>query len=892
VRPQSRSRIQALTHMRRMITLATAACFLSAAFLKAQIPLTLPPSPAELAVDHLKLIKGLDDSALTRGETLYNTLCVACHGTPDKAGSLPLSRAFWKEPFKNGGDLHGIYRTLTSGLGLMPPWPMLTPAQKYEVAHFIREKMVRPTNPAAYAPVTDAYLAKLPKPQGEFVETAEMKEFQNGPKYLRMDFGPVLMWTLEAKPDNIAYKGIAVRLDEGAGGVSKGRVWMLYDHDTMRVAAAWSGDKFVDWRGIAFDGSHGTHTKIAGETAFANPNAPGWANPSTGGYEEARILGLDNKPYGPLPRSWMRYEGLSQHGQRVVLHFSIGSARVLESPGCEVRDGKLVFTRTLEIGASDVALEMRVADALQRVSLSAAKAAQLTTAGGFRVLRVPARSEMERVTVCIESDLKAPADLKPLTPPDDLASLTKSSPPLWAVSLPASSSSRIPGEGIAAEVLDFPAPSANPWHTQWRLGGLDFFADGQRLALCTWMGDVWLVEGLTGPQQSWRRIAAGLNQPLGLKIIDHVIHVTCRDQLVKLRDLNGDGETDFYECLNSDHQVTEHFHEFAMGLQTDAAGNFYYAKSARHAKPPLVPQHGTLLRISKDGAKTTIVANGFRAANGVSINEDGTFYVTDQEGHWTPKNRINLVREGRFYGNMWSSGAPEDNADTAMEQPLVWLTNNFDRSPGELVRVRSESWAPLQNKLLDISYGMGRLNLILQDESDSAQGAAVALPMPDFPTGVMRGRFHSVSGDLYTCGMAVWASNKIQDGGIYRVRLTADPLHLPVRWGTGKGSIMITFSDPLEKASVEDVSHYGLQVWGLLRSANYGSKHLNERALTITGAKLAADQCTVVLTVPDLAPTPGLALQCTLKGSEGKAFTRSIHGTIHRLVETVGRPSP
>ncbi len=47
-----------------------------------------------------------------------------------------------------------------------------------------------------------------------------------------------------------------------------------------------------------------------------------------------------------------------------------------------------------------------------------------------------------------------------------------------------------------------------------------------------------------------------------------------------LHDLNGDGETDFYECFNNDHQVTEHFHEFAMGLQTDAEGNFYYAKAA------------------------------------------------------------------------------------------------------------------------------------------------------------------------------------------------------------------------------------------------------------------------------------------------------------------------
>ena len=131
------------------------------------------------------------------------------------------------------------------------------------------------------------------------------------------------------------------------------------------------------------------------------------------------------------------------------------------------------------------------------------------------------------------------------------------------------------------------------------------------------------------------------------------LFITCRDQLARLRDLNGDGETDFFECFNNDHQVTEHFHEFAMGLQTDAAGNFYYAKSGRHALDPVVPHHGTLLRVSADGSRTDILATGFRAANGVCLNEDGTFFVTDQEGFWTPKNRINRVKTGGFYGNMF-----------------------------------------------------------------------------------------------------------------------------------------------------------------------------------------------------------------------------------------------
>ncbi len=201
-------------------------------------------------------------------------------------------------------------------------------------------------------------------------------------------------------------------------------------------------------------------------------------------------------------------------------------------------------------------------------------------------------------------------------------------------------------------------PTGNPWNCRMRLTGVDFMHDGNKSSdvaiVCPWDGSVWHVSGIaaaeeTGAKIAWRRIAAGLFQPLGVKIRDGEIFVACRDQIVRLHDLNGDGEMDWYENFNSDHQVTGHFHEFAMGLQCDEAGNFYYAKSARHALPALVPHHGTLLKVASDGSQTEIVANGFRAANGVCINPDGSFYVTDQEGHWNPKNRINRVVPGGFY---------------------------------------------------------------------------------------------------------------------------------------------------------------------------------------------------------------------------------------------------
>ena len=119
--------------------------------------------------------------------------------------------------------------------------------------------------------------------------------------------------------------------------------------------------------------------------------------------------------------------------------------------------------------------------------------------------------------------------------------------------------------------------------------------------------------------------------------------------------MNGDGETDFYENFNNDAQVTDHFHEFAMDLQTDQDGDFYYMKAARHALPAVVPQHGTLMQVSRDGRQSRILARGFRAPDGLLVNDDGTFLTSDQEGHWTPMNRINWIRPGGFYGNMMAS---------------------------------------------------------------------------------------------------------------------------------------------------------------------------------------------------------------------------------------------
>ncbi|MDA1139047.1 MAG: c-type cytochrome [Planctomycetota bacterium] len=1093
----------------------------------------------EKDIDHAGMIRSFDDEALKRGEEIYSRVCVNCHGTHDQPGFLPTSLKFSKDRFKHGGDPFTMYQTLTHGFGMMQPQPWMVPQEKYDVVHYIREAYLKTHNTSQYANVDDPYLAALPTGKSRGPAPSRVKP------WVEMDYGPHLMGTWEISNrdgSNITYKSIAVRLDPGPGGISRGKQFQTFDHDTLRMAAGWSGE-FIDWRGINFDGRHAIHPRVGGTPDFVNPVGPGWAHPETGSWEDPRIRGRDDKPYGPLPRYWAHYKGLYMHGQKIVINYTVGEATVMELAGLEETKAGPVYTRTFNIGPRKKDMVMQVArhpgaadsivltrksegkivfgpnlkptepekeepkpdwpgfNGATYIKVEKSKDFEMTSGdytiyakiktrkggsifcrtdpgdqwradgkawfirGGRLTLDIgwvgaatgktnvadgkehevamtwehqtgsvqfyvdgnldgsgrlkPSKpqptevvrigltatnfplgqtyfdgempevrfyskafsdKEMKEVTDILNDEhmvaqwkfdgvkgpakdltdkghdgkinwgkpatepvntevalvagtagdhvgfewlkdksdlrLKIPAGEKPIkwtlwigrtdkpeqtetmlaetsmnNPAQDLLRFTKGGPKRWDGEVITEAKLGNDDGPFAVDVLTYPVQ--NPWFCRARLSGFDFM-DADRAVISAWDGSIWLVSGLekqtgaeAGKTQSlrWRRIASGLFQPLGVKIVDGKIYVTCRDQLAIIHDLNGDGEIDYIESFNNDHQVTEHFHEFAMGLQTDKDGNFYYAKSARHAMTALVPHHGTLLRISKDGLKTDILAKGFRAANGVCVNPDGSFIVTDQEGHWNPKNRINWVVPGdKFYGNMFGYHDVTDSSDEAMEPPLVWITNSFDRSPAELLWTESEQWGPLNRKLLNLSYGYGKVFIVPHEKVNGLmQGGMCAFPIPNFPTGVMRGRFHPKDHQLYLAGMFAWAASVNQPGGFYRLRYTGKPAYLPIALSAKKTGMSITFSDEIDAEFATNASNYAVKIWGLKRTSGYGSRHYNEKNLEVANANVSEDGRTVSLEIPKIETTWCMEIKCKVKGKDGKSVERVIHNTVHAL---------
>ena len=74
-----------------------------------------------------------------------------------------------------------------------------------------------------------------------------------------------------------------------------------------------------------------------------------------------------------------------------------------------------------------------------------------------------------------------------------------------------------------------------------------------------------------------------------------------------------------------------------------------------------------------------------------------------------------------------------------------------------------------------------------------------------------------------------------------------------------------------------------MKAWGLQRSANYGSNHLDEHSLAVSSVRLSPDRRTVTLGLPDLAPTRGMEIAWRLRDASGAEFVGNIHHTIHTL---------
>ena len=482
--------------------------------------------------------------------------------------------------------------------------------------------------------------------------------------------------------------------------------------------------------------------------------------------------------------------------------------------------------------------------------------------------------------------------VKKLNAAKELDAYTKGGPARWTQKV--STKGKLSTKKGAYVTDEIGLPNENPYKAWFRPGGFDFFEDSTKAALSNWSGDVWTVKGIDADldKLEWQRIATGLFHPLGLEVFNDEVYVLGRDQITKLHDLNGDGETDFYECFNNDVEITWNFHEFTFDLQADNAGNLYYSKGAPVRNGGrgfdfVAKHHGTVVKVSPDGKKSEVIASGLRAPNGISVRSDGQVTTGDNEGSWMPKCRLNLVEKGGFYGVMNTSH--QNPWPKTYDAPICWFPKEVDNSGGGQAWVESDKWGPFKNDLLHLSYGTCSLYKVMYEKVNGIpQGGVVRMPV-NFATGIMRARFNKGDGQLYVCGLRGWQTSAALDGALTRVRYTGESITMPTGLKVVKDGIEITFTNPVDKEEATDPQAYAVSQWNYSYSENYGSSDYSvidpakqgQDKVKISSASISKDGKTVKLQIPNIKPVMQMRIKIDILDAKENEVFYEIFSTIN-----------
>ena len=418
----------------------------------------------------------------------------------------------------------------------------------------------------------------------------------------------------------------------------------------------------------------------------------------------------------------------------------------------------------------------------------------------------------------------------------------------------------IPGDAIPLEAVhpSFDLFPARPESFKPRVGGIDFYSDG-RMAVSTWdsLGPVYVVNNWQSgdsTQMTVKRIATGLAEPLGLKIVDDELYVLQKQELTKLIDHDGDQIIDEYQTVSNGWKVSSNFHEFAFGLVYKEG--YFYATLATAILPggasadPQIPDRGKVVRINKETGETTFIAHGLRTPNGIGLGMGGEIFVADNQGDWLPSSKIVHIQEGEWYGSR--SVDFEGTASLTEKLPVAWLPQDeIGNSPSTPVGIEV---GPYAGQMIhgEVTHG-GVKRVFVEEVNGQLQGALFR-----FTQGLEAGVNRIVwapDGSLVIGGVGStgnWGHTGKNWYGlqrlVYNERSTFEMLKVESR----TNGFEITFTEPIDSNVQLEASDFLIQQWYYKPTAAYGGPKLGLEELKPSRFSVSEDRTRVSITLPGI----------------------------------------
>jgi len=689
--------------------------------------------------------------------------------------------------------------------------------------------------------------------------------------------------------DNLTPRGLVLRVGP--------ETWAAFDVDLLRVSAIWHGNG-VTPVALAPGSYHKPDRKTpGGQSLLPEPDGPVWlANGIYPGWQIGPQVSLSDprEPApspeevgrGPVAENVGRFAAVRQTINGVVLEYEAGGAMVREHMQ-EVRAGdRWVFARQFEVESTTRPLWLVLGTTTSDVSIKADGA-------GVSLQKISAANNAVVWTVHIPAHQRPATFFATFARGDASGSTsttlpTKPSLPRWSQEVTTTITRSTSKDAYVVD--DVALPTDNPWHRAVRPGDIQFLTDGTG-AMVTLDGDVWLVRGLNDPSgvAHWRRFASGLHEPLTLAIRADQIYVFDRNGIWQLRDTNGDGEADVHELFSNAFAQTADLREFPSTIRLAPGGEFIIAKGGQEAAT-FGKHNGSVLRISADGRRATVLGYGFRQPNiGVNIRT-GLVTATDQQGNYIPSTPLHVVRDAQFYGFL-SDKKPREVYPAPIAEPVTWVPHAANASAMSQIWLFGAQLGPLNDGLVYIGFNNPELfRVLLNNRTEKPQAAVVSITRAfDFPP--LHGSVNPADGNLYIAGFQIlgWGTTATRLAGLGRVRYTGAPSTVPSAIIPMQEGVLLRFDVPLERSAATNPDNYSLATWHYKRTYQYGSPQFRADGTTgidllmPTSAYLSTDARAVFVGVPGMSPVMQMRVGWSLAAANGLKFQDTAYFTPYEL---------
>jgi cytochrome c len=442
---------------------------------------------------------------------------------------------------------------------------------------------------------------------------------------------------------------------------------------------------------------------------------------------------------------------------------------------------------------------------------------------------------------------------------------------LGDLTLPMAAVSKVPGDAYPLTDVhpSFDLTQARPDSFEPKVGGMDFLSDG-RMVVSTWdpAGSVYIVDGVhsgDSTKMSVKRIAFGLAEPLGLKVVNDTIYVMQKQEMTRLIDSDNDDLIDEYQTLTDQWEVSANFHEFGFGLEYKEG--YFYATLATAINPggastqPQIQDRGKVIKVNKNTGETEFIASGLRTPNGIGIGYNGELFVADNQGDWLPSSKIVHITPGAWYGSR--SVDPEGTKELKEKPPVVWLPQDeIGNSPSTPSYINV---GPYKGQMIHGEVTHGGVKRVFVEEVDGELQGCVFRFIQGLEAGVNR-LCWGPGGDLYIGGIGNpgnWGQSGKLHYGLQRLKYNGKSTFEMLAVRAKTNGVEIEFTEALQGTDGWNPAHFTVKQWYYKPTIEYGGPKLDERKLEIVSSTVSDDRKKVFLEL--IGMKPGHVLYVHLK---------------------------